>query len=184
MIAATRTRLLFIILIASIPLYSCDEGNHRLRVATKGLFKETIAIPEDMSKIQDGHLLPYHIPEDQPVFVMYIGPEECSDCRIAHLPETEELFKWSEQTGLYEFMIVFSPRKEMLETVEASLMAKSFNFPVFLDKYSEFTEMNRIPDEPRLHCFLLDSKRKPVFAGNPLGSAKMKELFFAKLDEL
>ena len=172
---------LFAILLLLLPV-ACSRDKIQLRKALSVLERLQIVVPDDMLMIQDGLLKPYRIPDNLPLMIVYIGPEECSDCRISHITEYMPLFEWGEESGLFRMMIVFSPASEQMERIQNRLMSRKIEIPVYLDYYSEFHNKNAIPDDPRVHCFLLNEDRHPIFAGNPLASEPLNELFKTALD--
>lgn len=170
-------------LIAAI-MSSCNNDSKLLRKALIEFNKETISIPNDMLMIWNGKYSSYRVSDELPLLITYISPDECSDCVIGHLSGNKTIFDWSDEMGSFQYMIVFSPKPEMMEYIEERLLVSDFSFPVYLDLNSGFARNNRIPEDSRLHSFLLDKTRTPVLAGNPLGSEKMKDLFFRKLSEM
>ena len=183
-----RIRSSFFLLFSAVALSfltGCSSDKVKLRKTLEAFRETSIHVPADLLLIQEGRIRPWQQTEgDIPTLIMYIGPEECSECRISHLPECEELFRWSEASGLFRFMIIFSPRPDDMDRIQAALMTFAFERPVYLDYYSEFATGNAIPEDSRTHCFLVNTEQRPVFFGNPLGSPRMRELFTAQLDTL
>ena len=95
-----------------------------------------------------------------------------------HLAQIKSLFKRDKETGLFDVVIVFSPRPEECANVTTEIATHAFDFPVFVDTYGEFRNNNKcIPTDDRFHSFLLDKEGHPIFVGNPLDSKQLETLF-------
>ena len=156
---------------------ACSRDKARLRKTLARFETVQVLIPDDMHMIQEGRLRPYQLPDSLPIMVVYVSPDECTECRIGHLMEYEELYRWGEESGLFQLMIVVSPRPEMMERTQDELTERKLIIPVYLDVYSEFHDRNDIPADSRVHCFLLDGNRYPIFVGNPFASEQLNGLF-------
>ena len=171
------------ILTAILLFVSCQSDKNTVRKTLSDFEKEQIEIPSDMLMIKQGSPAPYRILDSLPLLILYVSPEECSQCRIDHLIETYEMFQISEDSDEFQFLIILSPEPDVVEDVKDKLMAMNFNYPVYLDLYGDFSRQNRIPTDLRFHCFLTDLERHPVIVGNPISDEKIKTLMFRYLSE-
>lgn len=164
--------MVFLMLVAG-----CRQDVRELSKVAESFKQTQIIIPNSMLKIQKGESVSYCVPRDLPIMIQYVGPKECSACRISHLGEYRKLFEVAEKTGRFEYMIVMSPTKQERKEIKDILMNSWSKYPVFLDINGDFSSVNNIPEDNRLHHFLIDTTHHPVFFGNPLSSEKLMSLF-------
>ena len=172
-----------ILCILCLSLLACSSEKGRLRKDLKAFEATEITIPGDMLMIREGMIHPWKHDSQRPTIIYYVGPKECSDCRISHLMEMEDLFHLVPDTGQYQCMIVLSPKQEEMDVIKSKLLLIPFKEPVYLDIYSEFTEKNLIPEDVRMHCFLIDTTGHPILVGNPVGNEKMYQLYVNMLNK-
>ena len=177
-----RKIVLWLMVLGVLLPTSCGRDKTRLRKTLARFETVQVIVPEDMLMIQEGKQRPYQLPDSIPILVMYVSPEECSGCRINHIMDNEDLYRWGEESGQFKLMIVISPRPEMMERTQEELTKSKFSIPVYLDVYSEFHDRNDVPADTRVHCFLLDGNRYPIFVGNPSASEQLNGLFKKVLD--
>ena len=170
-------------LTAFLLFVSCQSDKNTVRKILANFEKEQIEFPSDMLMIKQGVPSSYRILDSLPLLILYVSPEECSQCRIDHLIETEEMFQISEDSDEFQFLVILSPESDFVEGVKDKLIAMDFNYPVYLDLYGDFSRRNRIPSDLRFHCFLTDLERHPVIVGNPISDEKIKTLMFRYLSE-
>ena len=155
----------------------CDLKKRNIKQALQAFEQTIIALPSDMGVIQDGKMSEMTNPTDIPILIRYVGAEECSNCQITHLMEEDTLFRMAEESGLFQYMIILSPPFEDLIQVKENLMEARFHHPVYLDVNGTFELQNVIPKDRRMHTFLLDTMRRPIFVGDPLASESLMNVF-------
>lgn len=176
----SKTRILTNVLITLLFafLYSCDSENKRLRKLFEEFEDSQIVVPCDMTIIRDGKVLQDQTCAEGLLFIVYVGPEECSSCKVAHLSDYNDLFKRGDGPYPFTVMIILSPPAEEMGNVMEQLILSRYYYPVFIDTNSDFANSNNsIPSNPIFHCFLLNEDHRPIFIGNPLTTHKMSLLF-------
>lgn len=150
-----------VVLISMVLISGCNPDRRHLREQLRAFQKESITVPPDMLTIQGGRPVPFELSDSLPLLVCYVPSEECSQCRVAQLPEMEELFLLSQETGRFQFLVILSPEADSVDGVRDKLMELNFRYPVCLDMYSEFGQSNNIPHDIRFHFFLTDAPGIP-----------------------
>ena len=161
-------------------VYGCDSRRVHIRQILEEFEQAQIAIPDDMTMICDGKLMPSQIKDSIASFVVYVSPEECSDCRIAHLGDYSMFFEWSNRSGSFQTLIVFSPYPEEIDSVLETIIASGFSYPVYLDTNLSFSE-NSIPYDILTHSFLLNKSGKPILIGDPTRNDRLLKLYESQL---
>jgi len=106
-------------------------------------------------------------------------------CQIGQLADISGLYEFADSLGNFEVMTIFSPRMEEYNSVVNNLMVRDFEYPIYVDFKGSFRKTNLgIPDDRRLHCFLIDSDGHPIFIGNPVASNELWSLFMKTLASL
>jgi len=117
------------------------------------------------------------------LMVVYYDSTLCNACEISHIGGLTPLFEMSDSLG-YEVITIFSPAQNKRLETKTSLEYSSFESPVYYDENGTFAKINQnIPQDERLHSFLLGKERKPVFFGNPTSDEKLQELFERAISE-
>lgn len=157
---------------------ACGE-KQQLRKALRDFQAATITFPDKMLVMENG------IPRDSIIrqtgyrFIVYTAPDECSSCRIQHISEDEDLFKFAREEGL-DLYVIFSYDSEEDSAFFRELALASHLRPLWVDTQGEFFQMNEsvIPKDPRFHYFLLTPDGHPVIVGNPANNNVIKKLIF------
>lgn len=142
---------------------------------------KSIHFPEKMLCVENGVPGFRDVCISLPTLIIYVGPDECNDCALAHLLEKDTLFKWAEESKSFQVYVIFSPSHMDVPEILEKITAYRFPFPVYIDTEGYLHEQKAIPDDTRFHCFLLDRTQHPVLVGNPLGNTKMETLFWSVL---
>lgn len=169
-------------LIAILSLTACGERREIAR-ELKAFRESTITIPEDLQAIAGGRLMLAGTRQDNsPKFIVYHDSSACSGCKISHLEDLRGLFKLADSLATFKVMVIFSPAQEEYDNVRDAIAVREFDFPVYLDGSASFRHANKaIPDDGRLHAFLIDGYGKPRFVGNPMEGDAMRNLFLEAL---
>lgn len=166
----------YIILFLHYLCVSCGDSS-TLRTMIMDFSKIEITIPNDMTMIQNGRIVPTNIKEDLPIFITYIDSLSCSSCQAAHLRDFVDLFRKAEENGKFQFLLIFSPAEYMMDEIQDILLSSRFEYPVFLDTYFSFAQVNKIPKHPFFKSFLIDMNRHPIFVGDPFDNDRLMSLF-------
>lgn len=70
------------------------------------------------------------------------------------------------------------PSEEEEEDFRLLLRYSDFKYPVLIDNEQMFLKLNKqIPNNKKLHTFLLNSNNDVIFIGNPLENGRIEDLF-------
>lgn len=171
--ASNTVGLLILTLLLST---NCTSNKVRIRSVLEKFEQTHVTIPEDMTMICNGKILPPNVKDSVPSLVVYVSEDECSDCRVSHLWDYSELFEWSEKSKLFQVILIFAPKQEEVDYIVEHIQSLGFVYPIYIDSYSVFAE-NAIPKESFTHTFLLDKHGYPVLVGDPIGNEQLMDLY-------
>lgn len=113
--------------------------------------------------------------------VVYSDSNTCSSCAVKSMYRWFELLdtidsKYGDELKVY---FVFAPQKGEMHTLCQSIEASLFDYPIFIDTTNVFKRRNKhLPENPRMHTFMLDRKRNVILVGSPLDNESIRKLFF------
>ena len=108
--------------------------------------------------------------------VIYIDSTQCHKCRIDNLGDYNSLQSYCREKGV-NVVILFSPSGDNVSDLLEELLEAKYIYPVFVDQYGVFAEMNpHIPPSLNFHAFLLNEEGFPIFVGDPIYSKSDKTL--------
>lgn len=113
--------------------------------------------------------------------IVYLDSKSCSPCAIKGMYRWFELLdtiklKYENELKVY-FMFAFP--KDDLHNLYRSIETSSFDYPIFIDTTNVFKRRNKhLPENPRMHTFMLDRKRNVILVGSPLDNESIRKLFF------
>ena len=104
--------------------------------------------------------------------VSYTGVTDCVVCEIA--PNGWRKFKKElDSIAKIPIYLIIHPKKEM----EEKLRNQCSDLPLFYDMNDEFFNQNKLSDDKRFRCFLLDEYNRVILIGNPVHNPKIKDLY-------
>ena len=111
--------------------------------------------------------------------VVYHDSLMCSTCQLNRMNDWDEMVAYADSLAQWFTIIyLFTPKKEDMGKVNMALKAGKFDCPVFIDPLADFVKENpKIPQNQRLHSFLLDRNNRVVLAGNPLYNTPLWVLY-------
>lgn len=117
--------------------------------------------------------------------LIYTDSSECSSCTISKMFLWDNLIEYSRKYKEdLKFYFIFSPRKQDEEGVQIALMNNAFDYPVLIDSFGEFEQLNpHLPKNKALHTFLLDEDNHVILVGNPLHNKKIRKMFYEIVEE-
>lgn len=119
-------------------------------------------------------------------YIIYSDSMRCTPCAINKMYIWNSLLEYSNNyKGQLNFYFIFSPARKDLQEMKFALIKNSkFNYPIFLDTLGEFERLNpHLPKNNTLHAFLLDENNNVILVGNPVHNNKIKEMFYAIVEE-
>lgn len=162
-------------------ILSCSQNPYR--TSLERMMSSTVVLPDDAKGIRsDVSFLLLDSLKDVPKLIIYIDSSQCTSCKVGKLLEYTKLFKLSDETKLFQPLIIITlPHKE-LSSVSQLIQRSRLPFPVYIDVSGSFRSTNpQIPDNPLFHCFYINKTGSIEFVGNPLRSEKMYKMFLSKM---
>lgn len=174
----TATALALLLSVIITATCSCSH-HYKNRKITERLNAREIILPDSMNVINADQIEnPELLSTDGKMKILfYIGPDECSACRVSDIHFADTLFNILPTTELVPLVIVNpddNGRKGTLQKLHDSW----FEFPIYEDVCSEFMKLNpAIPKDSRFHSFMLDGEDKVILVGNPARSPQILNLY-------
>lgn len=180
-------RILLLALLCLLALVPTSCKKAKMRAQLKELMGSTIVLPEKIECVYNGEVFP--MPDSlrgKAKLIIYLDSTECASCRISHLETYHQLFHYSEESGLFEVVVLLSNIDLYGIPVSKYVSDQALEHPVYVDVENRFPALNpSIPaDEPRLHAFLIDNTGIPKCAGDPTGSERMLQVFIEAVNKL
>lgn len=123
---ALLTILLAVIVAAIV---GCNDKRVAVRKALLEFESGNIVFPEKLLKVEGVALSFDTLPSATLLrYVLYYGPEDCSECAISHLMEKSAIFDMADEMGSFVPIIVFSPVPEKAEELRNSLIQRAHTF--------------------------------------------------------
>lgn len=179
-------RILLLVILCLLAIVSVGCKKVRLRAQLKELMESTIVLPEKISCVYNGEIFP--MPDSirhEPKLIVYIDSTECTTCRISHIEMYQELFLISEENRLFDVMLILSNIDLHGIPIIRYLSDLEIEHPVYVDVDNRFLEINpTVPEDRRMHSFLVDKDGSPLCVGDPESSEQMFQVFITALNRL
>lgn len=169
-----------ILCLLAVATTGCKKA--QLRRQLKELMGSTIVLPEKISCVYNGEVYP--MPDslrDKPKLIIYIDSTECSLCSISRFVNYEPVFEFAYKSGLFETIILLSPKSQESHIIQDYLLSYNFSHPVYMDSEHMYKNSNPNISTEMFHCLLINSLGYPVFVGDPSDSA-IKDLMFNSIN--
>ena len=176
---------LSLLLLLSIFGSGCSD-EFKNRKALEKMLGQEIRFPDSLKiinrdQVEDSSLLSL---DNKIKLVFYISPDECSTCRISSIYTVDTLFKIIPPT-MFVPVVIVSPDEETRDETIKKLYDGWFDFPIYDDILSEFTDINKfIPKSSSFHAFLLDRNDRIALVGDPTRNRQILELYIKSLPNL
>ena len=174
----------FGIILLCIFSLSCCSDRIRLGFEVSRFMGTTVIIPEDLVKVDSCGLKNAGEITGSPLQVIYFAPEECSICAIKNLYRYLPVFDLAKELGSFNTAIILSPPKIDKELVLYAAEKSGFKYPIYIDTSAAIPGQKVIPEDERLHSFLLDTKGHPICIGNPTSNENIYKVFLSALNSL
>lgn len=158
----------------------------KIRMQLKELMSATIVLPERISMVYDGVIssMPDSL-RSVPKLIVYIDSSECTTCRISRIGMYQGVIRLSEEKGTFEVILLFSNVNLNGIAVTRYLSDMEISLPVYVDDENAFFELNPfIPEDRRMHSFLVDENGTPLCVGDPTSSREMLLVLIGAVDKL
>lgn len=108
--------------------------------------------------------------------LVYTDSAGCTSCKL-------QLYKWNSliedsnilMSDQVSFLFYFQPKNE--KELQFLLRKNDFEHTVFIDNSNELSVINKLPNDTKYQCFLLDKDDKVVLVGNPAINLKIWNLY-------
>lgn len=174
-----KSRVIILILLFPIVFVGSQKTRSGLFLRRNGLIGTTIVLPEKISCVYNGEVYP--MPDSlrgKAKLIIYIDSTECTTCRITHLWEYQELFDLAEERQSFTMMILIWNKDFDAISLERYLSDLQLEYPLYVDMGCRFLEDNpSLPNDNRLHSFLVDETGHPICVGDPGRTKKMMEVY-------
>jgi hypothetical protein len=118
--------------------------------------------------------------------VVWYDSARCASCAISKMYLWADILTYAAQIERkFGVVFLFTPKPDDLHAVRIALMSYKIDYPVFLADQTEFVKLNAcLPQDDRMHTFLLDADNKVLLVGNPLRNDKLWKLYEATIRKL
>ena len=165
--------------LAALP--SCDMEYLSYRRAAGRFLSSTVTLPPVLLRVQGDTAEYVRTDLARPAYVVWFSREDCSTCAVTHLEEKfYYLWRLAGDTDAFDVLYVMSPQPVDRDAIVALIRAHDFAWPVYVDEDGAMAAA--LPEDPRLHVFLMGADGKPVWIGNPVGDGKVDEEFLEILE--
>lgn len=116
--------------------------------------------------------------------VAYYNASDCISCRMKELPSWNVLLNEIRHLNLdVEFVAIFKSSPEDDDFV-ANLARYEFFHPILCDEEGTFEQLNKLPDNPLYHTFLIDQENRVQMIGTPIYNPKLWEEYKRAIHKL
>lgn len=149
-------------------LLSCNACCYRVVSVDKILTEflgSTIKFPKSMEDSLKAHL-------DKNLLIIVVDSTDCTSCTLQNI---DMLKLYRERFMEFDIRILLIVQKKY-KNIKSILDDMRIDFPVFYDN-SEFIVENKLVDNPVLHTFLINRKKKVIWIGSPIRTEDSWNLF-------
>lgn len=177
------------ILLLNLCIFIVGCSRWQMKDEIKSFLGKTVCFPNNLIAVHNGIALSDSLISDGgcPIkLVLYFSANRCTPCVIGKFRDYEKIFKM-EVENQFSPLIILSTKEEKYEykTLVSELVIRSLPYPVYVDRYNEFQQLNTcLPSDSRFHTFLLDKNNKVALIGNPLNGDAMWNLFKSTLENM
>lgn len=180
-----KSNCIIIAITISFILISCNENEKlvnsisRMKSCPIDLCLDSLQYYVPMTKCltEDDSLSFY---QENISLVVYTDSSVCSSCTVNGMYKWVDFLEeiencYSDRLKIY---FIFSPRKSQMNDFRNAIHSLNLNYPIFIDTTNIFVRQNpHIPNNIKLHTFLINSDKMVCLVGSPLDSPTILELF-------
>ncbi len=168
-----------------VSLLGCHIKNNKVLDEVTLFSKEVITIPSILTQIKNYEASSILIQEGKAKMVFWFDSTSCTTCNAKRLSYLDRLYELSDNSGLFDVLLIMSPHVSEVEELLAVLCLYDLDHPICIDVNQQFIKCNpQMRDYPHCHFFLLDSFGHPQFVGNPVDSYQLWELFCTAMEAI
>ena len=176
-----------ILAIVTILLFISCNNNRVLVKDVEKFIDQQIILPFDWNAVLKGKDVILNGFVDVPIkLVVWYDSLVCGSCEVKRMFEWNDITAYADSLNQwFRIVFLFTPKKENVYTVNYSLKAERFGYPVFIDENASFAKQNnRLPKNRQLHSFLLDKNNRVVMVGNPLRNPMLWNLYKSTIQKM
>ena len=170
--------------IITILLTACSTNS--LERDYKRLKSEKVTLPQYQTAIVNGKNIPAtNLPHGKLKLIVFCDSTSCNNCAIEAIYSWEDYIKYAEDLDdQLSYHFIFTPKKEEISNIKATLATTDFNYPILFDSIGLFRKLNpHIPANKMFHTFLIDEHGQVLFVGNPLWNVETETLFKSTVEK-
>ena len=155
-------------------LCSCTH-NRNVRGVEKFVGQQ-IYLPQDWDAVWRGRDTVLNDFIDVPIkLVVWVDSLGCASCEVSQMSGWKDIVGYADSLAhSFRIIYLFTPKRHSSRGVKVNLRPRTFDYPLFLDRNATFVKLNpNLPQNPKLHTFLLDKNNKVVCVGSPLHNASL-----------
>lgn len=117
---------------------------------------------------------------NHPKVIVYHDSNQCSTCQLEHISEWDKIIKHldSLQLPIPVIFIITPPEGRIKEVTQYLNNLKLQRYHIVIDSLNLFSKHNPIiPDNIKLHTFLLDKNNHIILVGSPLFNEKLWNMY-------
>lgn len=167
----------YLISIIFIMVFSCKEKpkNEGIANELKAFYGQPVTFPGRLKSVS-GQFPDFKDFTGQKSYkiIAYVDSAACTPCTL------QPFTLWKNFTGKLEELdteLIIILKSDRSHEIREILEYHDIHFPVFTDAEGQLKVLNRLPDNPLLHTFLLDKNNHVAFVGSPIQNEKSWLLF-------
>ena len=167
-------------LLVIIFLNGCNQRKGMLNTLKQFTGTE-IVIPEQFSPKRYNNTQPDTTLLQRSVkMIVYLNQQGCEGCKLRGLWPLEIFITECYPFDAFGVVIILHPSS--IEMSNHMLEQMFYGQTVFYDLDGSFERLNlHLPKDSRFHTFLLDENNKVILVGNPVGNAKLRNLYLTEI---
>ena len=176
---ALKSTLLLYVMIC---MFSCSmTGSYELREEYASFLGKKIHIPYrkmTVLSVKNDSVSSKKEDNSDYVYVSYINSTACTPCHLSRVNEWEDIITLFEKANLpINIIIIYAVNENNISEIRRSYIANGCLRDVYLDISNAFEMTNEsLPEDIRLHTFLLNTQCQVVLLGDPTRNAKIRDL--------
>lgn len=174
-----KYRALTVVLFVLVALTSCKN---RFEREAESIVKEwtgrtIVDIPDSNYVVHNGKTLDTcSLAKSELMIVSYINRSEATSCML-HLHDWEKFISYVDSLTNKQVKCALIANPENKYEFIDILEKYGFKHPIYIDEKDDFNRANHFPTKMSFHTFLVDSKNKVIFIGNPINSKGVRESY-------
>lgn len=170
-------------LVTLLLIFSCSKAKHSVEEQIVDMHGRELTLPLQELERAESRVDSGHVQRHDKAFtlVVYMDTSECTTCQISRLYEWNGLMKAMDTV---DFIFIVESDTVKMNELKFEVASCGLLNEVYLDTAFVFRNHNTfLPDDTRLHTFLLDKDGCIIVVGNPLYNQRLRELMMRVMNE-